>query len=344
MTHLLDSAYLLASVCVSSALQLISRTIRVRPLIHKVVKVLDRGKAKVPPGLAHIDPWDTLSELVVRVNALNPGMHTLQGTNCYLVGKGPRRILVDTGEGIDGFVGHLLDVMREVGCQTLDAILLTHWHADHTGGVNDVLKALGGDIPVFKWPSSTAESFEYTGVEDGQLFRTNGATLEAMYTPGHTVDHVAFVIHEEKALITGDLILGCGTAIFEDFTSYMASLQRVLTMSPKYDGGFTRLYCGHGPVVDAAEEKIKYYINHRQQRETQITQELTAAEGRYLSSFQITLRVYGFLPIPILVSAHYNVLHHLSKLVNEGTVTAGLLPCAYYVAPERRPKLRGARD
>lgn len=45
------------------------------------------------------------------------------------------------------------DVMREVGCQTLDAILLTHWHADHTGGVNDILKALGGDIPVFKWVS-----------------------------------------------------------------------------------------------------------------------------------------------------------------------------------------------
>lgn len=40
--------------------------------------------------------------------------------------------------------------MREVGCQTLDAILLTHWHADHVGGVADIQLALGGAIPVFK--------------------------------------------------------------------------------------------------------------------------------------------------------------------------------------------------
>lgn len=40
--------------------------------------------------------------------------------------------------------------MREVGCQTLDAVLLTHWHADHVGGVEDIRRALGGVIPVFK--------------------------------------------------------------------------------------------------------------------------------------------------------------------------------------------------
>lgn len=55
------------------------------------------------------------------------------------------------------------DVMREVGCQTLDAILLTHWHADHTGGVNDVLNALGGNIPVFKWVShKRSRSYQMT--------------------------------------------------------------------------------------------------------------------------------------------------------------------------------------
>ncbi|CAN0534860.1 unnamed protein product, partial [Ectocarpus sp. 8 AP-2014] len=63
--------------------------------------------------------------------------HTLQGTNCYLVGKGARRILIDTGEGKAGFVPHLL-VRRTIRCEMLDAILLTHWHADHVGGVSEI--------------------------------------------------------------------------------------------------------------------------------------------------------------------------------------------------------------
>ncbi|CAN0491183.1 unnamed protein product, partial [Ectocarpus sp. 8 AP-2014] len=79
-----------------------------------------------------------------------------------------------------------------------------------------------------------------------------------------------------------------------------------------------RLYCGHGPVVEDAQEKIEYYIKHRQEREAQIMNALTAAKGRTLSALQITVRVYGVLPLPIFVSAHYNVLHHLSKLTREG--------------------------
>ncbi|CBJ48495.1 Zn dependent hydrolase or glyoxylase [Ectocarpus siliculosus] len=335
MAYLLSSASFLASAFVSNVLQFVSRSIRASPLLHQAVKVLDRGKSKVPRGMPHVAPWAVESDLVVRMLALNPGMHTLQGTNCYLVGNGARRILIDTGEGKAGFVPHLLDVMRQAGCEMLDAILLTHWHVDHVGGVNDIRKALGGNIPVFKKYGPTVQDFDYSGIEDGQLFRTTGATLEAVSTPGHTEDHVAFVLHEEKALFTGDMILGCGTAIFDDFASYMDSLQRVRDMSPKYEGGFTRLYCGHGPAVEAAQEKIEYYIKHRQEREAQIINALTAAKGRTLSALQITVRVYGVLPLPIFVSAHYNVLHHLSKLAREGRAVLGWVPCSYYLGPER---------
>lgn len=55
---------------------------------------------------------------------------------------------------------HPQEVMREVGCQTLDAILLTHWHADHVGGVADICNALGGVIPVFKRVSHITYRYE----------------------------------------------------------------------------------------------------------------------------------------------------------------------------------------
>ncbi|CAN0246748.1 unnamed protein product [Ectocarpus fasciculatus] len=232
--------------------------------------------------------------------------------------------------------------MRQAGCETLDAILLTHWHADHVGGVNDIRKALGGNIPVFKKFCPRDQGFDYERIEDGQLFRTPGATLEAVSTPGHTEDHVAFVLHEEKSLIAGDMILGCGTAVFDDFASYMASLKRVREMSPTFEG-FTRLYCGHGPVVEAAEEKIEHYIKHRQEREAQIMSVLTAEKGRSLSAFQITVRVYGVLPLPLLVSAHYNVLLHLSKLTSEGRAVSGWVPSSFYLGPERGLSV-GRRD
>ncbi|CAN0424610.1 unnamed protein product [Ascophyllum nodosum] len=329
-----DSLSFAVSAFVSRALKFVSETMHFRPLIHSVVtKTFDRGKRRVPPGLPAVGAWDVLSDLVVRINGLNPGMHTLQGTNCYLVGAGPRRILVDTGEGVAGFIELFTEVMGEMGCEGLDAILLTHWHADHVGGVKDIHKALGGQsIPVYKRRRSKTESFEHRDIEDGQIFRTEGATLEAVYTPGHTVDHVAFVLHEERALITGDMILGCGTAIFENYTTYMASLKRVQDMSPKYGGGFTRLYCGHGPVVDSVDEKIKFYIDHREKRDQEIIDAMVAAKNWQISSLQITLRVYGFLSIPILLSAHYNVLHHLSKLCAEGKAKEGWIPCSFQLA------------
>lgn len=42
------------------------------------------------------------------------------------------------------------------------------------------------------------EAFDYDDIKDGQLFRTDGATLEALYTPGHTEDHVSFLFREEQ--------------------------------------------------------------------------------------------------------------------------------------------------
>jgi glyoxylase-like metal-dependent hydrolase (beta-lactamase superfamily II) len=84
----------------------------------------------------------------------------------------------------------------------LKSILLTHGHGDHLGGVVDILK----ECAARKWPVPSvhkmivpggnfpAEGFAATHIGNGETFSVDGATVRAIYTPGHTDDHVCFVL------------------------------------------------------------------------------------------------------------------------------------------------------
>ena len=86
----------------------------------------------------------------------NPSMFTGPGTNTYLVGTGRKRLLLDTGSGLDAYMPVLEEALARVGCDGLEGIVLTHAHPDHIGGVDQV-RAHFGELPVYKrpWPSET---------------------------------------------------------------------------------------------------------------------------------------------------------------------------------------------
>eukprot|EP01043_Picozoa_sp_COSAG02_P035257 COSAG02_NODE_2513_length_8624_cov_15.389443_1_plen_547_part_00 len=94
------------------------------------------------------------SERVTCVLGLNPNHYTLNGTNCWLVGTGKQRLLIDTGEHQQRveFLANLKDAMKQVGCEGLCAILITHTHGDHTGGIDALQEEFGPGIPVLKGP------------------------------------------------------------------------------------------------------------------------------------------------------------------------------------------------
>lgn len=77
--------------------------------------------------------------------------------------------------------------------------LITHWHPDHVNGIPDLLK-LCPQATIYKNEPGDGQK----SIEDGQVFKTEGATLRALHTPGHTMDHMAFVLEEEDAIFTGD--------------------------------------------------------------------------------------------------------------------------------------------
>jgi len=96
-------------------------------------------------------PWETLSERVTCVLGANPSEMTLNGTNCYLVGTGQKRLLVDAADkhiGREAFHRNLADAMEAVGCTGLSGIVVTHMHSDHYGGV-EALQKLYGPVPVY---------------------------------------------------------------------------------------------------------------------------------------------------------------------------------------------------
>lgn len=140
-------------------------------------------------------------------------------------------------------------------------------------------------------------------------------TMKAIYTPGHTTDHIILHLQEENAVFSGDCILGEGSTVFEDLHDYMLSLKKILEINPKV------IYPGHGPVITNPKDKIEEYIAHRNQREDQIIKALEGNRGKKMSAMEVVKIVYVETPENLHAAAAGNVSHHLAKLLKEGKVT-----------------------
>lgn len=183
------------------------------------------------------------------------------------------------------------------------------------GGIRD-LRSLCPDVLIYKcnavkWP----ESFAGNPIIDRQTFSVDGATLQAYHCPGHTKDHMGFIFREEDAMFTGDNVLGHGTAVFEDLVTYLGSLD---SMRRQFQG---RAYPGHGAVVDDGPAKIREYIAHRQQRESEILQALSEVDGE-ATAMELVKVVYKDVPENLHEPAAGGVSQVLQKLQEDGKVTS----------------------
>ena len=240
--------------------------------------------------------------------------------NVYLVTGMGMAAFVDTAYGRDDEVSAHLKLWETQGKPDIAGIVLTHRHRDHIGGAARLHEATGGQIVC---GIEEKESIELVlgglrvgrSVASGDTLDLNGATLEFIRTPGHTLGSLCVLYREQGVLFTGDTILGAGTTSISpdhgDMGMYIESLRDLY----EYDA---RMICpGHGPAVERPKAKIEQLIKHRLYRERQI---LGLLEGGHGTIDELFGAIYSKLDSRLHDAARGQIRAHLIKLVREEEV------------------------
>ena len=273
---------------------------------------------------------DRVQEVAPGVRAIvadNPSPFTFKGTISYIVGHGQVAI-IDPGPDDVAHVAALLDTVRG---ETVTHIFVTHTHRDHSPAAAKIKDATGAKV-LAQGPHRPARPL-HTGeirrldasvdldfrpditLADGEIVNGKGWTLQAVATPGHTANHMAYAFKEADLLFAGDHVMAWSTTVVAPpdgaMSDYMASLQKLAVRSePVY-------LSGHGAPVRDAPRYVQYLIRHRQAREASILHRL----GKGAADIPTIVRaVYIGLDPRLVGAAALSVLAHLEELVARGIV------------------------
>jgi glyoxylase-like metal-dependent hydrolase (beta-lactamase superfamily II) len=247
---------------------------------------------------------DLSAHHVLGLRANNPGPLTLSGTNSWLVGA-DQPWLIDPGPALPEHVGALTSELELRG--GLAGVALTHDHADHA----EALAALR-----HRWPDAPLAAAR--GRPDVPL--RDGLTvgpLEAVAAPGHAPDHFAFVAG--RVGFTGDAVLGEGSVFIAPGPSALAGYLEALAKLRARD---LELLCpGHGPVIEAPRLRLTSYIEHRLERERQLT---AALDGGQRSVEALLDAAWSDVPAAMRPAAAITLAAHLDKLEEEARLPHGV--------------------
>jgi glyoxylase-like metal-dependent hydrolase (beta-lactamase superfamily II) len=212
---------------------------------------------------------DRLPGWVTLLRAPNPGPMTLDGTNTWILRApgGGDATVIDPGPLDEG---HLRRIAEH---GPIGRILVTHGHHDHVEGAARLSELLRG-TPVRA--GSPAHCVGGEPLDPREPLDGNGLEIRVLDTPGHTSDSVSFLVEcgDDRAMFTGDTILGRGTTVVArpdgDLGAYLRSLE-LLSAYPE-----VLMLPGHGPVRADTAERALFYLDHRRERLAQVTAAMAA--------------------------------------------------------------------
>ena len=278
----------------------------------------------VPPIEVTYGAVEQVSPLIQRVVAENPSVFTYRGTGTYLVGR-ERVAVIDPGPILDS---HRAALSAALSGREVTHIFVTHCHADHSPLAAWLKEETGAPTFAFGPHGAIDRSDEIVTEEaidtafnpDVRLAHSatvggDAWTIEAVHTPGHTSNHLCYALREERALFSGDHVMGWSTTVIAppdgDMRAYFGSLRLLL------DRDDATYWPTHGGPIRQPRPFVEAYLAHRLEREQQVLGCVQRGVGDIPS---IVAELYAGVPEGLHKAAGRSVLAHLVKLVDDDLV------------------------
>jgi glyoxylase-like metal-dependent hydrolase (beta-lactamase superfamily II) len=274
-------------------------------------------------------PYDRVVSVAPRIRRLlahNPGPFTFKGTGVTIIGQGHVAV-IDPGPDDPHHLAVLRDALKD---ETVTHVLVTHTHRDHSPAARALSEWTGAKIYGFgPHGSGKAEDgivIEEGGdmdfrpdifVRDGDVIQARDFSLACVHTPGHTSNHVCYALLEEKALFSGDHVMGWSTTVVAppdgDMAQYLRSLEKLLERDDQI------YWPTHGGPIRDPQSFVKAYLEHRHDREAQI---LACLRDGVTSIPDMVGRIYIGLDPRLRPAAALSVFAHLLQMTKDGRAIA----------------------
>ena len=247
------------------------------------------------------------------VLAPNPSLMTLDGTNTWLIAEpgSATAVVLDPGPDDEGHLRRVRALASDAG-QRVSQILLTHGHSDHSAGARRLAELTGAPVLAV----DPAQRLGPEGIGPGDVVTAAGCEIRVIATPGHTADSVSLLLPADRAVLTGDTVLGRGTTMISrdgNLGDYLGSLDRLRALADS--AALTALLPGHGPLLADPAAALDFYIAHRAERLAEVEAAIAAGDR---TAADIVKRVYASVDRGLWPFAEWSVRAQLTYLAERG--------------------------